>query len=608
MACNKSRGIRGLGATAAAVALVVSVGSSAPLPAYAASDSSSIDWATTDWEAERPVHDITVENATSGTYSLYKLFDAALYDGTATPEGDAAAFETDDGKTLVTKAEWVNADLLDAMARAYGQSQEAGAPSIDSSDPVAVVNAIHELGNPADDSPAAREFADDLGRILVEEDIAPQAEAEADADGVVEFADLPVGYYLVVQTDGSAAGGEEAMSSAMLVPLAAQDWRMKAKVSTPSLEKQVKDLNDGSWDSTWQHAADAGVIEAGQSDTQYRLIGTVASNILDYDAYEYRFVDVMPAGLDATAGEIDATWGVKALAFGDGAPDEGVDVTSAFACSTSVDDSGRTVVAWSSADLKSALLAAGLTLEDGSRATTAADGVDRADAARVELYYTPVYDQGDIERMYAQAGTLDAPDVNTAWIEFPHSPLFGGTGKSQPRETRLYDYALSIEKRAAGTSTPLSGATFSLVRGDGKEAGYQAVADDNGTFLFTGLEAGVEYAVVETSAPEGYAPIDPVKFTITADSDGEHVVSVSAAETDDPSNAAEFVGADGATFALKVDNQPQDTPGGAFPKTADAIRLGAIVLVAAGACAVIGSRLARRKEAGAGASRERAGR
>lgn len=131
---------------------------------------------------------------------------------------------------------------------------------------------------------------------------------------------------------------------------------------------------------------------------------------------------------------------------------------------------------------------------------------------------------------------------NTVTYTYSHYPYTESATDTKTDTAIVYSYGILIEKYASGTETKLQGAKFKLYREpiDG-ETGIkvdeidrpggvipvlsEVITDANGVAKFIGLEADVQYFVVETAAPSGYNKLskaEAVKFTVSqVNKDGE---------------------------------------------------------------------------------------
>lgn len=484
-------------------------------------------------EAETDGASISIEGAEDGTYYAYKLMD-----------GSFAA--NDDGELVMGDAyleENVEDLLLEALAD-YGYMIETEDRSRR-----AVANSVMDALTWIEDDGNAQALANELAGAFESAGIQASAVAEA-SNGSATLSDLDEGYYLVAQKSTD----EEAMTSALLLMLTSDGRTIETKVSTPTTTKSVAG-EDGMYAAT----ADMGVAEAEDgtltaSPVTYQIVGTVASNIEDYESYFYSIVDELPDMLkvyDASR----VVWSITAVLDG-----EEADISEGFACSVELstqdedsdetEDSTFSTLAWTAEDLLAVLRDAGV---DGELAEV-----------QIMLVYSIEYTSEELGAICAAAASLDEPQTNTAHIVFSNNPYAGGEGSTSQTpddQTRLYTFNLSVLK-VDKDGGALAGAEFTLTDGEGNTLGCNITADDDGTFTFTGLQTDVEYTLTETSVPAGHKSIDPIRFTLeeVVSADGEYIESLTVVVEDDPSRAASWSLKGATATAVVVNLEGDDLP------------------------------------------------
>ena len=465
-------------------------------------------------------YSIEITDATAGTYSVYQVF-----------SGNFSEQEEEDGTTtLVMGNAELNSELEDAVISALNSvlDEESQISSTDEdgnelTDAVLanrIADAIAEL-----DDETAQDFANALANLIATSETTISAASTATVETSGDTASLSVtetGYYLVIE---EAAEGDAA-TSAILVSVA-DDVTAEAKASTPTAEKEVVVNTNGSAIT---------FNDDGTASITYQVTGTVASNIADYAKYIYNFVDTLPEGIKITEDELNSMeWSIT---VGE------TDVSSSFSASVaSTEDGSQSVVTWACSDLLSI------------------DGVEFDGDEEVVLVYTVVLDSDEVSALFgAEAETTEL--VNEVEIEFSSDPYGDGSDTSTTPETDDQGdednpgslsslYKLTVYK-VDEDGEALTGAVFELTA-DGESAGYAATVDDGGTFVYTGLQANVEYTLTETETPDGYKSIDPISFTIAATENDDGTVSVSVSETSDPSDAAEV------SFTVTTDEDGTET-------------------------------------------------
>lgn len=378
---------------------------------------------------------------------------------------------------------------------------------------IAITDAIHGLT-----VPDARKFANKLAGALA---TLPPTDTQNATDGKVAFNVNETGYYLIASSSTSGA-----TTSAILVPVNG-NVTAETKVSTPTVTKQVKVNDEG-----YKKNTDVGLTSATTVEKlTYKLEGTVASNIDDYDAYKYVFKDTLPKGVTADADRV-AQWNVTCKVAYDGV--EYTIPEGQFTVTFDTDAATQTTnITWTCANLVAAMNAAGLSSNHGD--------------ASVILEYTPNYTVEELRNALPNAGMASVN--NKVELEYSNNPYTGETGSTATTpadESKVYTYKLALNKVKADADNdpiPLTGAKFTLRRA-GTEVFTDLGVGTDGTLAFTGLDSDVEYELSETTVPAGMKSIDPIKFKITAakdDATGEVTsVKVETGDVTDNSHAATF--------------------------------------------------------------------
>lgn len=274
------------------------------------------------------------------------------------------------------------------------------------------------------------------------------------------------------------------------------------KTNVPTVTKRVKNDAPG---SDWSYYADS---EMGQL-IDYKLEGTVASNVATYDEYAYKFTDTLSDGLTADANS------VHVYAVNNGTATE-IDPKSY----TKNYDTAANVLTVSFDDLKSALVKSSAT----EKATIDAD-------TTVRVTYKARLDTAKATKVVV--GGKGNP--NEVTLTYSNNPQAEGTGTSVPSKVRDYTYKLNLLKVDQGTEKALQGAGFTIQATNPDEgAGTQYVQEDgsldatehefvtgkDGYIHVTGLDAGT-YTVHEKTTPTSYSAVPDFTFTITADAPDE---------------------------------------------------------------------------------------
>lgn len=452
--------------------------------------------------------------AVSGEYKIYRLF-TGTFGGT-------------DNKHLgnVVANSAYSATVLTTLNSVLGEEHKIDTTGMSEARiAIAITDAIRGL-----DRTNQQKFANKLAGALA---TSGATATQSASNGTVAFNVNEAGYYLIASSSTSGA-----TTSAILVPVNG-NVTAETKVSTPTVTKQVKVNNEG-----YKKSTDVGLTSATTVEKlTYKLEGTVASNIADYDAYTYVFTDTLPTGVTVTNERVDGVtgdstkpgWGVKVTAK---VGETTKDITASFSLPSGLNGNK---VTWTCGNLKQALLDAGFSSENLGK-------------AKIALTYTPDYTVTELGAALVGEGM---PAVtNTAKLSYSNNPYIEGAGTvadTTSAQSKVYTYKLSLSKvkkasEGEGTS-PLDGAKFTLKRFNSETNAFDQIVFENkeasdGSLAFTGLDSGVEYELSETTVPAGMKSIDPIKFKIVAvqNTDGT-VTKVTADKTSDPSNAATFVNA-----------------------------------------------------------------
>lgn len=374
------------------------------------------------------------------TFTGYQIFKAKVTDSA-------------DTKTKsVSDVEWASDDVKTAVQTATGQTfatPQDGADWIQK----------NVTGTDATTAVKAGSIADKIAKKVSKVESATTVTPD-------DPTTLTEGYWLFVTTAGTATDGEAATAPIFAV-VGGGDVTVTEKDTVPTVKKTL--AADG------KTSGSTGVGKV----IDYKLEGTVASNIDTYDKYAYTFNDTLSAGLDY----VDKSATVKV---------DGKDVTAQADVNYNTDH--KLTIAF--ADLKKV-------------ATLTKD-------SKVTVYYKAKVNKN------AVAGTNSNLD-NTVSLTYSNDPHSDGTGTTTHNSTvKEYTYKLKLVKRDRDTEKALDGAKFTIKSGDkfvqadgslGDKEKVFTASGDNG-FTVNGLDAGT-YTVSEKSAPSGYDTTGDFTFTIT---------------------------------------------------------------------------------------------
>ena len=309
---------------------------------------------------------------------------------------------------------------------------------------------------------------------------------------------VPAGYYLIKDSDGSQTGQVNSSYTTYLVSVVGS-VEITPKADKPSSEKKVKDVNDSDGTVTdWQDSADYDIGD----HVPFQLKGTVASNYDSYKTYKFVFHDKESDGLTFEPGT------VKVYV-------NGTQITSGFTTVTNTTDGDTFDVVFD--DLKTIL---DPTDKTGNTKLVGAGSV-------ITVEYTSILNDN------AVVGSAGNP--NTMHLEYSNNPndaQGGETGKTPDDTVIVFTYKTIVNKVKEDGRTPLAGAEFKLekfVADSNVETTYKNIhgnwvtktleSTDNKVFTATGLDDGY-YRLTETKAPEHYNILkEAIYFEITATHD-----------------------------------------------------------------------------------------
>lgn len=263
------------------------------------------------------------------------------------------------------------------------------------------------------------------------------------------------------------------------------------KTSIPTVNKEVRE------GTTWGKASDSYIGE----EVEYRLTGSVASNIDTFTKYEYSFHDHLSVGLEASKDSVN----VKI----DGQPTNACTVDLAATKDASGNLTGGQDLTISFSNLKAAATAAGVTLTGDSKV--------------VVTYKAKLTDKAEYK------GTGNTNEVK---LVYSNNPMTEDTGTSELDKVADYVFGLDVTKTASDDSqkklvagfkvkmtkegtTPVTGDKWLTETGgftsDSGKAGVFRTKETDSKVFIPGLVAG-EYEITECETPAGY---NSISFTIT---------------------------------------------------------------------------------------------
>lgn len=446
-----------------------------------------------------------VSNETNHSYNAYQIFSGTQADNSV-PLGDVAWGSGINGAAFLAE--------LKTDTRFVKEGTNIFASCTTAADVAAV------LGGYADKSGEANAFANVAAKHLTTTFIAIAADAST--------VDLAAGYYLLVDT--STPGEGDAMNSALLQVTNKGNITIEKKYDVPTVDKSVKDT-----DNQWGEAAD---WEIG-SDVPFQLVGTLPTNLADYETYKYVFHDTLSAGLQYNGD-------VKVYVQNGETKTE---ITTGF-----------------TVDPAAAATAGGGTLTVTFTDLKAVAGVTAT--SKIVVEYTA--------KLLSTAEIGNPGNKNEVYLEYSNNPNQTGegtpsTGNTPKDEVLVFTYELDVTKvDGQDAEKKLAKAEFVLLNSDktkvakvtdGKlvewvdvptagedgtityPAGTTLTSGTDGKFVIAGLDAG-SYYLRETKAPAGYNLLkNDISVTITATLDKTEnnpaLTELKLSVKDDKADAAE---------------------------------------------------------------------
>lgn len=236
------------------------------------------------------------------------------------------------------------------------------------------------------------------------------ATAAASGDTVTAvFSSLPVGYYLVYP-EGGTTGTDNRGTDAMLINVPQNDnavWNIKS--TFPTVDKKVDVDNDST-------GADNDSAQVG--DTVTFTLTSAVPDMTDYDTYYFAFKDTLSAGLTFDSStSVTVAVGDETLSTGD--TDYDLVITNPVPEASPTGNNNTLTVAIT--DLKM---------------------VPNVEAGQpITVTYKATINENAIVN-----GSSVGSANNSAQLEYSNDPVNGGTGTSEPDISKVYTYAIDIEK------------------------------------------------------------------------------------------------------------------------------------------------------------------
>lgn len=481
---------------------------------------------------------VTVTAATQGmNYSIYQLFKGDFKEGSVEIPGSLV-----DGTAQTGSVPGMNKLGNVEFGSAAGENGATLIGAINSymndDDFVASNASAYDVALKIAETPALQttKFSNYLAKALEK---AVCTTKTADGETVV-FNDLDSGYYLITSTEPQdAADTEKTHTSAIMLPVDG-DVTIHSKTSKPTLEKEIKEGDKKDWNS----AGTVGVIKKDDTGdfeitpVKFRLTGTVAKDIADYETYSYKFVDTLPAGIDLN-GTFPSDWITTIQISGKSAAGEPVGPLTLQGANmptpvVSKNSEELSTVTWSWSDLKTVLDACRIDYS-----------YEHASDIVITVEYEVHLTDAQIQELYKAQAEISDPFTKTAYVEFSNNPRKEDSKDKTPDdEVNYYSFNLELHK-TDDSKNALSGAEFQLTDELGNIVGNLITTDQNGNFVFTGLDSDKVYTLTEIKAPDGYKKIEPITFKLVPNytqEENKKLDSVDIVIVSDPSKALTVTG------------------------------------------------------------------
>lgn len=307
------------------------------------------------------------------------------------------------------------------------------------------------------------------------------------------------GYYLFLTDESSLSTSEVAKKNTGTSPIFAvvggRSVTVAEKTSIPTVNKEVFE------GAKWGNVSDSYIGE----EVEYKLTGSVASNIDTFTKYEYTFQDHLSAGLKANTGTVKVT-----IDGTDIQPSDGYKVNLADTKDASGSPTGAHDLTISFSDLKAAAKAVGVTLGGNSKV--------------VVTYKAELTEKAE----YTAAG-----NTNVVKLVYSNDPMSNGTGTSESKKVADYVFGFDVTKIDPDNSSAKldAGFTVKMIK-EGSDKSVEKWLKQDGSFSndvndaytfettetgnkvsIPGLVAGT-YLISESKTPAGYNTIADFEITV----------------------------------------------------------------------------------------------
>lgn len=301
------------------------------------------------------------------------------------------------------------------------------------------------------------------------------------------------GYYLFVPDGLTNPAKPNTGTSPIFAIVGGKSVTVTEKTSIPTVKKEV---HEG---KAWGKRSDSYIGE----EVEYKLTGSVASNIDTFTKYEYSFHDHLSAGLEASENSVKVKIDDTVIQ-----PTNGYTVNLADTTDASGHPTGGHDLTISFSDLKAAATNAGVTLKGDSKVVVTYNAKLTGEAE-----YTATGNTNDVKLVYFNNPMTD--DKGTSESDEVTDYVFGldvtKTASDNPNKKLVAGFKVKMTKE--GTN-PVNGEkwlteTGGLTDDSGKAGVFKTKETDSKVFI-PGLVAG-EYEITECETPAGY---NSISFTI----------------------------------------------------------------------------------------------
>lgn len=301
------------------------------------------------------------------------------------------------------------------------------------------------------------------------------------------------GYYLFVPDGLTNPAKPNTGTSPIFAIVGGKSVTVTEKTSIPTVKKEV---HEG---KAWGKRSDSYIGE----EVEYKLTGSVASNIDTFTKYEYSFHDHLSAGLEASENSVKVKIDDTVIQ-----PTNGYTVNLADTTDASGHPTGGHDLTISFSDLKAAATNAGVTLKGDSKVVVTYNAKLTGEAE-----YTATGNTNDVKLVYSNNPMTD--DKGTSESDEVTDYVFGldvtKTASDNPNKKLVAGFKVKMAKEG---TTPVNGEkwlteTGGLTDDSGKAGVFKTKETDSKVFI-PGLVAG-EYEITECETPAGY---NSISFTI----------------------------------------------------------------------------------------------